>query len=243
MAAVDPPLEASRQSLEHQLSLEVRLRDDATLDNFLALPKTQQLMGALQTQLDPDGESAIYLYGPAGTGKSHLLQASCHEPGVETIYLPLSDLRQYAALDVLQGVGNADRVCIDDIHVVLGDVHWEQALFNLYNEARQRGCRLIVAADAAPRALTVNLADLRSRLSWGIVYQLAQPEDHDKEAILQFRASRRGLTLPSSVASYIVSRAPRAMDQLLQVLETLDKASLAEKRALSIPFVKEALGW
>ena len=243
MAAVDPPLEASRQSLEHQLSLEVRLRDDATLDNFLALPKTQPLMGALQTQLDPDGESVIYLYGPAGTGKSHLLQASCHEPGVETIYLPLSDLRQYAALDVLQGVGNADRVCIDDIHVVLGDVHWEQALFNLYNEARQRGCRLIVAADAAPRALTVNMEDLRSRLSWGIVYQLAQPEDHDKEAILQFRASRRGLTLSSSVASYIVSRAPRAMDQLLQVLETLDKASLAEKRALSIPFVKEALGW
>jgi DnaA family protein len=100
-----------------------------------------------------------------------------------------------------------------------------------------------VAADAAPRALTVNLEDLRSRLSWGIVYQLAQPEDHDKEAILQFRASRRGLSLTPSVASYIVSRAPRAMDQLLHVLETLDKASLAEKRSLSIPFVKEALGW
>ena len=144
---------------------------------------------------------------------------------------------------MLQGVENLDRICIDDIHAVLGDANWEQALFNLYNDARQRGCRLIVAADAAPRALTVNLEDLRSRLSWGIVYQLAQPEDHDKEAILQFRASRRGLSLTPSVASYIVSRAPRAMDQLLHVLETLDKASLAEKRSLSIPFVKEALGW
>ena len=200
-------------------------------------------MGALQSQLNPSGESVIYLYGPAGTGKSHLLQASCHEPGAETIYLPLSDLRQYAARDVLQGVENLDRICIDDIHVVLGDAKWEQALFNLYNDARQRGCRLIVAGDAAPRALTVKLEDLRSRLSWGIVFQLAQPEDHDKEAILQFRASRRGLSLTPSVASYIVSRAPRAMDQLLHVLETLDKASLAEKRSLSIPFVKEALGW
>ena len=243
MAEVDPPLDVARHSLEHQLSLEVRLRDDATLDNFLALPKVQPVVGALQSQLDPSGESVIYLYGPAGTGKSHLLQASCHEPGAETIYLPLSDLRQYAARDVLQGVENLDRICIDDIHVVLGDAKWEQALFNLYNDARQRGCRLIVAGDAAPRALTVKLEDLRSRLSWGIVFQLAQPEDHDKEAILQFRASRRGLSLTPSVASYIVSRAPRAMDQLLQVLETLDKASLAEKRALSIPFVKEALGW
>ena len=243
MAEVDPPLDVARHSLKHQLSLEVRLRDDATLDNFLALPKVQPLVGALQSQLDPSGESVIYLYGPAGTGKSHLLQASCHEPGAETIYLPLSDLRQYAARDVLQGVENLDRICIDDIHVVLGDAKWEQALFNLYNDARQRGCRLVVAADAAPRALAVNLEDLRSRLSWGIVYQLAQPEDHDKEAILQFRASRRGLSLTPSVASYIVSRAPRAMDQLLHVLETLDKASLAEKRSLSIPFVKEALGW
>ena len=195
-------------SLEHQLSLEVRLRDDATLDNFLALPKVQPLVGALQTQLDPTGESVIYLYGPAGTGKSHLLQASCHESGAETIYLPLSDLRQYAARDVLQGVENLDRICIDDIHVVLGDANWEQALFNLYNDARQRGCRLIVAADAAPRALTVNLEDLRSRLSWGIVFQLAQPEDHDKEAILQFRASRRGFV--SDPECRILYRQPRA---------------------------------
>ena len=243
MAEVDPPLDVASHSLKHQLSLEVRLRDDATLDNFLALPKMQPLVAALQAQMGRAGESVIYLYGPAGTGKSHLLQASCHEPGVETIYLPLSDLRQYAARDVLQGVENLDRICIDDIHVVLGDADWEQALFNLYNDARQRGCRLIVAGDAAPRALAVKLEDLRSRLSWGIVYQLTPPEDEDKEAILQFRASRRGLSLTTSVASYIVSRAPRAMSQLLQALETLDKASLAEKRALSIPFVKEVLGW
>ena len=77
MAEVDPPLDVESHSLKHQLSLEVRLRDDATLDNFLALPKVQPLVGALQNQLDPSGESVIYLYGPAGTGKSHLLQASC----------------------------------------------------------------------------------------------------------------------------------------------------------------------
>jgi DnaA family protein len=244
MAEIDLRLKAGAEHTRHpQLSLEVHLRDDATLDNFLALPKVQPLVAALQSQMDPAGEAVIYLYGPPGTGKSHLLQASCHVPGVEAVYLPLSELKQYAAQDVLQGVENLDRVCIDDIHVVLGDPNWEQALFNLYNDARQRGCRLVVAAEAAPRALAVNLEDLRSRLSWGIVYQLAQAEDHDKAAILQFRASRRGLSLTPSVASYIVSRAPRAMEQLLDVLDLLDKASLAQQRSLSIPFVKEALGW
>ncbi len=161
----------------------------------------------------------------------------------ETLYLPLAELRQYPAADVLQGVEHVDRVCIDDIHAVLGDADWELALFNLYNSARQHGCRLVVAGDAAPRSLAVNLEDLRSRLSWGIVYQLVQGDDADKAAILQFRATRRGLALSPGVASYIVSRAPRGMGQLLEVLDLLDKASLAQQRALSIPFVKEALGW
>lgn len=231
------------QFRQRQLSLAVHLRDDATLDNFLALARVQPLVTALQTQLEPDGEAIIYVYGPSGTGKSHLLQASCHVAAAETLYLPLSELRQYAAQDVLHGVENLDRICIDDIHAVFGDADWELALFNLYNRARQHGCRLLVAGDAAPRALAVNLADLRSRLSWGIVYQLAPFDDEEKAAILQFRAARRGLTLSAAVASYIVSRAPRATAQLLDVLDQLDKASLVRQRGLSIPFVKEALGW
>lgn len=243
MAEIDPIGQAAGHSRQHQLPLEVHLRDDATLDNFLALPKVQPLVSALQNQLEPEGEAVIYLYGSAGAGKSHLLQASCHVDAAETLYLPLAELRQFPARDVLQGVEWLNRVCIDDIHAVLGDASWELALFNLYNSARQHGCRLVVAGDAAPRVLAVNLADLRSRLSWGIVYQMTPGDDDDKAAILQFRASRRGLSLSSGVASYIVRRAPRAMDQLLEVLDQLDKASLVQQRALSIPFVKEALGW
>jgi len=243
VAEVDPTGQATGHTRQQQLSLAIHLRDDATLDNYLALPQVQPLLNALQTQLEPAGEPVIYLYGSAGSGKSHLLQASCHVAATETLYLPLAELRQYPAQDVLQGVERLDRVCIDDIHAVLGDANWELALFNLYNSARQQGCRLVVSGAAAPRALQINLADLRSRLSWGIVYQLAQGDDADKAAILQFRAARRGLTLSPGVASYIVSRAPRGMVQLLEVLDLLDKASLARQRALSIPFVKEALGW
>jgi DnaA family protein len=227
----------------HQLSLAVQLRDDATLDNFLALPVVLPLVNALQAQMQPGGEAIIYLYGPPGTGKSHLLQASCHVAQARTLYLPLAQLREYPPAEVLQGVENLDRLCLDDVHAVLGDAGWELALFNLYNNAHQRGCRLVVAGDAAPRALAVNLPDLRSRLSWGIVYQLVAGDDEEKSAILQFRAQRRGLSLPPAVASYIVGRAPRAMEQLLAVLDQLDAASLAQQRALSIPFVKQALGW
>ena len=102
---------------------------------------------------------------------------------------------------------------------------------------------MLLSADGAPRTLPVKLPDLASRLSWGIVYQLPQVDDDTRAAILRFRAERRGLSLAAEVAAYIVHRAPRSTDRLLEVLEELDRVSLAEQRALSIPFVKQTLGW
>ena len=145
--------------------------------------------------------------------------------------------------EVLQGIETLDLVCLDDVHQVLGDPDWERALFNLYNLAGQQNCRLLVAGNAAPRALHMDLADLRSRLGWGMVFHLARAKDEDKIAILRFRATRRGLLLSAEVAAFIVNRSSRSLEALLDTLEILDNASLAEQRALSIPFVKQVLGW
>tara|TARA_R110002110_G_scaffold415561_2_gene651018 strand:- start:253643 stop:254347 length:705 start_codon:yes stop_codon:yes gene_type:complete len=225
-----------------QLSLAVQLRDDATLDNFLPTPALQPLVKALSEQSCAAGESVIFVYGPPGSGKSHLLQASCHlVPDAQ--YLPLADLSAYSPDDVLQSLETRGRLCIDDIDAVLGQPDWENALFHLYNRARDRGCNLLLSAAAAPRALDVDLDDLRSRLAWGLVFQLPAPDDARRAAILRFRAARRGLELPQDVASYIVHRAPRGMYDLLEVLSVLDLASLREQRALSIPFIKRILGW
>lgn len=232
-----------RQIRQHQLPLAVHLRDEATLDNFLATPAVQPLIGALRAQLEAGGEDIIYLFGPGGAGKSHLLQASCHLAGGAALYLPLADLQAYAPEEVLQGVESLGLVCLDDVDQVLGNADWELALFDLYNRAREQNCRLLIAGIAAPRALAVDLADLRSRLSWGIVYQLTQARDSEKAAILRYRAERRGMALSAETATYITNRAPRGLDQLLDLLDVLDRASLVEQRALSIPFVKTTLGW
>jgi len=228
---------------QRQLTLEVRLRDDATLDNYFALPPNRPPVAAIRTQLSPGGEQTLYIHGAAGCGKSHLLQSACHLAGSGSVYLPLASLGRFPPDEVLQGVEALRLVCLDDLQAVAGDGAWEYALFTLYNRARQDGCSLLVAADAAPRVLALGLPDLRSRLSWGVVYQLASADDADKAEILRFRAARRGLAMSADVAAFIVTRAPRDMDGLLALLETLDRASLAEQRALSIPFVKSALGW
>jgi DnaA family protein len=230
-------------SRHHQLALEVQLRDDSTLENYLESPAVRPLLHALKTQLMPDGEPMIYVYGAVGSGRSHLLQAACHLAGDSALYLPLGELAEYPPGDVLRGVETLKLVCLDDIGSVLGKDDWELSLFDLFNRARQWGCRLLLAADGPPRTQGVELPDLRSRLSWGIVFQLPQLDDDSRSAILRFRAERRGLLLSGEVASYIVNRAPRSLDRLLDLLDRLDRASLAEQRALSIPFVKQSLGW
>lgn len=227
---------------QQQLPLPVRLKDEATFDNFLPQAATRALIAALQQQASGAGEAIIYLYGGAGSGKSHLLQASCHLAG-SAIYLPLHELMEYEPAEVLQGIEALDLVCLDDVERVLQRADWELALFDLCNRARERGCRLLVAGNAAPRALAVNLPDLRSRLAWGIVYQLSDAQDDEKAAILQFRAARLGLSLSREVCSYIVNRSARDMEALLGLLDKLDNASLVEQRGLSIPFVKATLGW
>jgi len=228
---------------QRQLPLPVQLRDEATLDNFLPLPASRALIAALRNQAGGSGESIIYLYGPAGVGKSHLLQASCHLVGAGAVYLPLGEVADCPPEEVLQGIETLNLVCLDDLDRVLGRADWELALFDLINRARQYGCSLLLAGSAAPRVLAVDLADLRSRLGWGLVYHLAAAGDEEKMAILQFRAARRGLVLGDEVCSYLVARASRDMDALLAVLDILDRASLVEQRALSIPFVKSVLGW
>lgn len=226
-----------------QLPLPVQLRDESTFDNFLPPAGTQELITVLRAQAEGSGEAVIHVYGSGGCGKSHLLQASCHLAGAAALYLPLGQLADYSPRDVLQGIEALDLVCLDDMDQVVGRAEWEVALFDLCNRARERGCRLLVSGNAPPRALALELADLRSRLAWGIVYGLPRAGDEEKIAILQFRAARRGLALGREVCSYIVSRSPRDMEALLALLATLDDASLVEQRALSIPFIKAVLGW
>ena len=226
-----------------QLTLNVRLRDEATLDNFLCLPGLEPLLASMRAIAAGDSEPSLLLHGPADSGRTHLLQAACHASKGSALYLPLHEMKTYPAAEVLQDTQSLALVAIDDLQAIAGDRDWEIALFNLFNEALAGGCRLVFAADGAPSTLGVALADLRSRLEWGAVFRLPSLSDEEKRAIFEFRATRRGLRLGTETVDYLFRRAPRDLASLMQLLETLDRASLTEQRALSVPFVRDALGW
>jgi DnaA family protein len=227
-----------------QLALGVHLRDEATLDNYWFAASQGPLRECLRLQGSSRGERMLYLGGPPGSGRSHLLQGCCQllPPG-KSVYLPLRDLRELPPADVLAALEQYDLVALDDIDAICGMPAWEEALFHLYNRARDSASRLLVSADCAPGQLALQLADLRSRLSWGPVFQLAGGDDATLLEILRFRAHQRGMRIDEDLARYIMVRAARSTAQLMAVLDRLDRESLAQKRPLSIPFVKQCMAW
>ncbi|NVL32138.1 DnaA regulatory inactivator Hda, partial [Pseudomonas syringae pv. actinidiae] len=88
-----------------------------------------------------------------------------------------------------------------------------------------------------------NFPIIKSRLTMALVFQMRGLSDEDKLRALQLRASRRGLHLTDDVGHFILTRGTRSMSALFELLERLDQASLQEKRKLTIPFLKETLGW
>jgi len=224
--------------VEQQLTLRVGLRDSATFANFFVGDNAAALH-----LLQQGDEPFVYLWGGPGCGRSHLLQAACHAEGGRggsPAYLPLAALA-HAGTEVLDGLEQMSLVCLDDVQAVAGQAVWEEGLFHFYNRVRDAGGRLLAAADAGPAALGVQLADLRSRLSWGPVFQLQSLDDAGKLAALQLRARARGMELGAEVGAYLLRRCPRDMHALFELLERLDQASLAAQRRLTIPFVREII--
>ena len=219
------------------------LNQDFRLDNYLA-GDNQQLVTELE-YIHQQATGFLYLWGETGVGCSHLLQGACQhavEQGVTAMYLPLGDIIDYGT-GVLDNLESLELVCLDELDAVAGLVDWEEALFHLYNRLQAAGHGLIVAAHSPPNHLGISLADLGSRLASGAVYQVQGLTEANQLCLLQQRAQLKGLELPDDVAQYIVNRSGRSNAALCQLMDKLDRVSLAAQRKLTVPFVKQVMGW
>lgn len=225
-----------------QLPLGIGLRDDASFDNFLTTGN-EQVVATLREQ--DTQNPIIYVWGSTSSGKTHLLQAWCRAQlaqGCSVAYLPLA---QYAELlpEMCEGLEQLDAVCIDDVDAIAGMTRWEEALFHLYNRMRDAGKRLLFAAKAKPNHTGLHLADLVSRLNAALMLGVAPLDDEAKRQVLQLRSLARGMEMSDEAAQFILRHYPRDLSNLLAMLDTLDHASLAAQRRLTIPFIKQVMQW
>jgi DnaA-homolog protein len=224
-----------------QLTLSgIQCYEQAKFDNFYS-GDNHACLASLQALKEVP--QYVYLWGAAGSGRSHLLQACCQamqQQHLTAFYLPLIEFKQ-APMSILENIDQLDLVCIDDIDQIVGSAMWEEALFDFFNQSRAQGQALVISGGCPPRQLPMQLADLVSRLTSGLIFQIHPLDDQQKIFALQMRARNRGFELPEPVAQYLLHHCPRNASDLFALLEKLDEASLSAGRRVTIPFVKKIL--
>jgi DnaA family protein len=224
-----------------QIPLQLEPRRNGRFEDFVAGPNATAVE-ALRSLCDEAGAS-LFLHGPAGSGKTHLLNAACiaaRDHGQTAFYLGLSHVPEDAGQS-LQGLESVGLVCIDDLHLVAGQAGWEEALFHFINRLREAGGCLAVASRKRLSALPLGLPDLASRLAWGLRLELAPLEDDDKRKVLRRQAHALGIDMPDEVADYLLRHGERSVASLAGIVERLQHAAFTEKRRVTVPLARQVL--
>jgi DnaA family protein len=231
-----------------QLPLPLGTALEPSFDNFLpgandaVLAHLRSLVGTMTVEhAQPEGAAPlppVYLWGPPGSGKTHLLRALClavEGAGGAT--------RSFAALDppTEPAPTTAPRlVTIDGCDSLDGPA--QARAFRAFVDAAGSGTTRIVAAGGVPPVDLPLREDLRSRLGWGPVFALAPLPDAQTRDALQREAGRRGITLGDGVLDHLLTRFARDLKHLMALLDRLDRYALAQSRSVTLPLLRQMLG-
>ena len=219
-----------------QLVLDLSRPPAPTLENF-APGSNADAVAVLRAWLAGTlDERCVYLCGPSGSGKSHLLRAlaqAVQDSGRSVAQVEADDLALLESAVALPSV-----VAIDDVQRL--SAAGQSALFRLFHRLRDEDLRLLVAGDVPPAGLTLR-EDVRTRLGAGLVLQLRLLSDQEKAEALRSHAAGRGFELVPEMIDYLLRHARRDLPSLLAMLDALDQYSLQTKRPITLPLLREVL--
>lgn len=222
----------------HQIPLPVSISEYMTFETFY-LSSNKVVIDSIKD----DKNKLIWIAGPQGTGKTHILQATVNymdDGDNRLLYLPMVESKDFTP-DILDNLNQFDLVAIDDIENVIGDFSWEEQLLILYEELIHTKCRILISSSDTPQGLRFKLPDLASRFSLGLVDRLKPMNEEQIIKAISLHATVRGFNLPAEVAKYLISRVPRDVSVLVDIIKLLDYESLSKQRKLTVPFIKTVL--
>jgi DnaA family protein len=224
-----------------QIPLPLEPRRLGGLDDFVVGPN-EPVTSAVR-EIAAQADRSLFLSGPPGSGKTHLLNAAClaaRAAGRTAFYLGPRAIGDPDS-DPLQGLETMDLVCLDDVQLLVGDDAWEEALFHFINRMRANRGSLLVASRERLRQLPVGLPDLSSRLAWGLRLEIQPLDDPDKQRVLEQHARSLGVELPPAVSEYLLSRGSRDMATLVGLVTRLQQAAFREKRKITVPLTRRLM--
>lgn len=217
-----------------QISLDIETHLDAQISDFEG-PGWKPIIDAAR-QMHVGLLNRFYLYGEAGTGKSHVLTAICEsylDMQRSAIKVSLLDLLD-APIEAISSLENYDLVALDDIETISGVIHWQRAIFHLINSSGEDGGQLIFSSRVAPSELKFELPDLQSRLSQAVSLKVPDGSNiADREALIKAVLKRRGLIFDTQIIDYLLHHGPYKSAALLKTIEQLDALLHGDRRKLA----------
>jgi len=226
------------ESAAVQLPLTLPSDDEASFEFFVAPAAFLTYLKNISRGKNRDW---VWLQGDSGRGKTHLLCAMSQAAGRPAGYLDAPALMDAGpgCLTSLQGL---ELVLVDNFDQLLG-ADWEEAWFHQINRWRSTGTQLVVSSDQRLRNLDVLLPDLRSRLRMMSEVPIGPLTTEDRADLLRRRATARGFSLDDAVIHYLLSRQARSAADLVALLDRLGAESLSAQRKVTVPFVRQVLGY
>ena len=226
-----------------QLLLDLGEPPAPTFDNFV-VGKNAELVFVLRkmcaASLVEPAHRLLYVWGEAGSGRSHLLRAATHATGGHyATGTTLEEALPHRGND--PAMRDVPRIiAIDDVQTAPAAA--QETLFHTINAIRDDPAfALIIAGNAPPRALCLvaEREDLRSRLGWGLVFEVERLDDSEKEVALARHAAERSLALTAEVRHHLLTHFSRDMPTLMRLVDALDRYALERQRTLTLPLIRE----
>lgn len=220
-----------------QLPLDLPTHSGPSLDNFVPGSNLDCLLYLQEgvASLERGHFSSVYLWGKAGSGKTHLLKAvadAVEQRNGASVWLSPDMAFNVDALSY------ADVVLLDNCD--LYDEVYQAHAFRVFIDAQTYGFWIVAAGKVPPVDLEVR-EDLRTRLGWGSIFALKALSEEELQAALWHAFHSRGLTLTSAVQDYLLHHFSRDISSLMRLLNLLDRYALALKRAVTVPLIKRML--
>jgi chromosomal replication initiator protein len=236
--------------------LNPNLNPNYTFENFV-VGSCNEFAHAASTAVTKNPAKSynpLYIYGGAGLGKTHLMNAIGHfiilnNSGLKVLYITteqfmndlINHLQYGKVLSFRQKYRNVDVLLMDDIHYLSGKERTKEEFFHTFNHLYDGQKQIVISSDCPPKEIPHLEERFRSRFEWGLIADLKPPDIETRIAILKKKSDLEGIDLPESVALYIADKVHSNIRVLEGYLRRVIAFSSLKGEKIDLDLTKEAL--